>query len=67
MLSIFTRCVLVGLLLGAIIGDTYAIHAQTFGLELHNHLMPASGGPVRGMILGHPFRARNSSNHLEAS
>ena len=44
MISIFTRYVIVGFLVCAAIGGTRAVQAQTFGLELHNNLMPASGG-----------------------
>ncbi len=53
MLSIFTRCVLVGLLLGGIICPTRTAQAQVFGVELHNNLMPASGG-MGGVSIARP-------------
>jgi long-chain fatty acid transport protein len=53
MLSIFMRSILVGLLLGAIIGPTRTLQAQTFGVELHNNLMPASGG-MGGVSIAQP-------------
>jgi long-chain fatty acid transport protein len=53
MLSIFTRGVLVGLLLGGIIGPAHTARAQVFGVELHNNLMPASGG-MGGVSIARP-------------
>lgn len=44
MASRYARFVLIGLVFVAGIGGTRAVRGQTFGLELHNNLMPASGG-----------------------
>ena len=46
------RLAAAALLLGAMFG-TRAVHAQTFGIELHNTLMPAAGG-MGGVSIAQP-------------
>ena len=53
MISRLIRVFLVGGLVCAAFGGTRAVQAQTFGVELHNTLMPASGG-MGGVSIAQP-------------
>ena len=46
-----TACILVTTVLALVIARE--AHAQAFGIELHNSLMPASGGTAAGPAIGH--------------
>ena len=43
----------VGMLVWAALAGTRAAHAQTFGVELHNNLMPAAGA-MGGVSIARP-------------
>ena len=53
MMSRLIRVFLVGWLVFSAFGGTRAVQAQTFGVELHNTLMPASGG-MGGVSIAQP-------------
>jgi long-chain fatty acid transport protein len=50
---VMTRWFLIGMLVCAAFAGTRAAHAQTFGVELHNNLMPAAGG-MGGVSIAKP-------------
>jgi long-chain fatty acid transport protein len=50
---VMTRWFLIGMLVFAGFAGTRVAHAQTFGVELHNNLMPAAGG-MGGVSIAQP-------------
>src|SRR5262245_52843408 len=50
---------------GVLLTTTYRAHAQTFGVDLHNSLMPASGG-MAGARITPPQELRSALNRNPA-
>lgn len=62
----FIRWVLVGLFVCTTLGNRVPVQAQTFGIELHNNLMPASGG-MGGVSIAQPQDVTSGINGNPAS
>jgi long-chain fatty acid transport protein len=61
MSRVMIRWFLIGMLVFAGFAGTRAAHAQTFGVELHNNLMPAAGG-MGGVSIAQPQDLTSSIN-----